>query len=90
MTRHEHLLTLVSEEAAELVQRATKALRFGMGEVQPGQDHSNDYRLCEEWTDLVAVMEMLGLESFGREAIAAKVAKVERFLAYSRDVGTLR
>lgn len=95
MNRREHLLTIVGEEAVEVAQRAAKALRFGLEEVQPGQDLTNLQRLMGEVYDLLGALEMLH-EDVGRrmgidlDAIAAKKAKVENFLAYSRELGTLQ
>ena len=45
MTREEHLLTIVAEECNEVAQRATKALRFSLEEIEPGQEFSNRERL---------------------------------------------
>ena len=53
------LLTILVEEAAEIQQRATKALRFGLDEVQPGQPHSNAVRLSHEIGDFFAVLDRL-------------------------------
>jgi len=89
MTRDEHLLTIAAEECAELAQRLSKALRFGMDEVQPGQPLSNRERIIEEYTDLIAALEMLGIWTLDRAQIDAKHRKVERFLRYSEQCGTL-
>ena len=48
MTREEHLLTIVAEECNEVAQRATKALRFSLEEIEPGQEFSNRERLFQE------------------------------------------
>jgi NTP pyrophosphatase (non-canonical NTP hydrolase) len=53
------LLTILIEECAEVQQRATKLLRFGCDEVQPGQDKSNSTRLAEEIGDLECVINWL-------------------------------
>lgn len=93
MNTKEHLLTILAEECLEVGQRATKALRFGLAEVQPDQALSNAERIIEEYDDLLGVMEMLhdrGLLPASRpERIAAKKEKVTRFLAYSATCGTL-
>lgn len=97
MNRREHLLTILGEEGVEISQRCSKALRFGLNEVQPGQQRDNATRIWEEYLDLVAVMEMAieeGLlpEPFGpfeEQWKKEKKAKVEKFLAYSRECGTL-
>ena len=54
---HEVLLILI-EEAAEVQQRATKAIRFGPKEIQPGQDFNNVERLSAEIGDLLVMIEM--------------------------------
>jgi hypothetical protein len=88
-TLQEHLLVIVSEECAELAQRATKALRFGLDEVQPGQTLTNRQRIRQEYTDLVAVLHMLDLSDWDVEEAYAKQVKVRKYLKYSMDVGTL-
>lgn len=96
MTRKEHLLTILSEECAEVSQRASKALRFGVSEVQPEQPLNNAQRIVEEFNDLFAVVEMLKNEGvlnekelITRESIDAKQQKVEKFLKLSLRQGTL-
>jgi predicted house-cleaning noncanonical NTP pyrophosphatase (MazG superfamily) len=51
------LLTILIEECAEIQQRATKALRFGLDEIQPGQPFTNKYRLGSEVGDLMEVVQ---------------------------------
>lgn len=95
MNRTEHLLWVLAEECAEVAQRASKAARFGLNEVQPGQPHTNAERIVYEYADLVATMELLGdaagLTVDDLEALkSAKKAKIEKYLVYSRQCGTLR
>jgi hypothetical protein len=52
------LLECIIEEAAEVQQRVTKALRFGLPEVQPGQPHNNACRIGLEIGDLWEVINM--------------------------------
>lgn len=95
MDRVEHLLWILAEEAAAVAQRASKAARFGLSETQPGQPFTNAERIMHEWHDLLAAMEMLmdagPLNPLPDPArvIAAKKAKVEKFLRYSAECGTL-
>lgn len=97
MTRKEHLLTIASEECVEIAlamaQRLSKALRFSLVEVQPAQPFTNAERIMQEFDDLVAVVEMCQHEGIlpagSNERVAAKKRKVEEFLAYSEEVGTL-
>jgi hypothetical protein len=46
------LLTILIEECAEVQKRATKALRFGLEEIQPGQNFDNIQRLSMEIGDV--------------------------------------
>lgn len=89
MTRQEHLLAIIAEECDEVSQRAIKALRFGEFEIQPGQALTNAERIRQEFADLCGVYEMAGFEFPCRADIDAKRRKVERFLRYSHECGTL-
>ena len=53
------LLEILIEECAEVQQRATKMLRFGVKEIQPGQNLTNAQRLAREYGDLIEVGERL-------------------------------
>lgn len=53
------LLEILIEECAEVQQRATKMLRFGVEEVQPGQPLTNAQRLAREYGDVIEVSERL-------------------------------
>lgn len=100
MTRQDHLLVGIAEECVEAAQRATKALRFGLEEVQPGQDMNNAERFMQEFMDLVAVMKILADENDVFRKIfldngrlmqwkMGKIAKFEHFLEYSAQQGRL-
>lgn len=89
MTRQEHLLTLLVEECCETAQRATKALRFGLEEIQEGQNLTNAERIREEFNHIVAAFEMLDIGYVDRYSIETKMKKVNKFLEYSKEVGTL-
>lgn len=56
--REREILTILIEEAAEVQQRATKMLRFGVAEVQPGQDQTNKTRLGVEVGDFLEMVEV--------------------------------
>lgn len=77
------------EECNEVAQRASKALRFGLSEVQPGQPLANAERIRQEFADLCGVYELIGLNSPSRAHINAKKIKVRKFLDYSAECGTL-
>ncbi len=95
MNRREHLLWILAEECAEVAQRASKAARFGLYEVQPGQDKNNSERLRKEINDLLAATEMLDADGalpltvFRQQDVSGKVAQVEKYLEYSKRQGTL-
>ena len=95
MKRLDYLLWLVAEEAVEVAQRASKAARFGLEEVQPGQEQNNALRMFGELADLLTAFDMLTEESAvmrqanldaGKvvvETRKAKRAKTEKFMLYS-------
>lgn len=93
MTRTEHLLVILTEECAEVAHRASKALRFGLLEKEPGQDLTNSARLAGEIDDLWAAVKMLRAAGAMRGLLSRRVEdkreKVESFLAYSAECGTL-
>lgn len=95
MNRREHLLTIIAEECVEVAQRATKALRFGLFEVQQGQELNNLERLRGELADLLGALELLEDEVQkpilgGLRALKTrKVHRIEDYLILSRQQGTL-
>jgi NTP pyrophosphatase (non-canonical NTP hydrolase) len=95
VNRTEHLLTCLAEECAEVAQRVSKALRFGLDEVQPGQASNNAERIADELADLIAVAEILADYDIipepivGAAATRDKLAKIERFMEISREQGVL-
>jgi hypothetical protein len=59
------LLEIVIEECAEVQQRATKALRFGPREVQPGQPDDNVQRMSHEIGELLEIIDL----AYGRRLV---------------------
>jgi hypothetical protein len=53
------LLTILMEECAEVTQRASKMIRFGITEVQPGQKLNNRERLSLEVGNLLEMFERI-------------------------------
>lgn len=88
MNEQEHLLTVLSEECAEVAQRACKAARFGLSEIQPGQHEDNKRRIERELADLMATADLLGLKVRDEDK-AAKTEKLKKYMGYSREMGTL-
>ena len=96
MTRTELLLVLLMEECDETSQRASKAIRFGLDEVQEGQELNNAQRLVYEFNDVLAVMQVMIDEGLidnehdkCKQAINAKKGKIKQWLAYSAKCGTM-
>lgn len=88
MNRTEYLLTCLAEECAEVAQRASKAIRFGLTEIQPGQSEDNTRRIEKEYAELIAVADLLKL-NVSESDIAAKKEKLKKYMDYSRKIGTL-
>ena len=97
MNRAEHMMTTAAEEAMEVGHRITKAMRFGVHEVQPGQDLTNAERVLEEFYDLFAMLLLMSTEGVmpldgmipDASRLMRKREKFERFLAISAEQGTL-
>lgn len=89
MNTTEHLLTILAEECAEVAQRASKAARFGLTEIQPGQEENNTRRLERELADLMATADALGLRVRDEDK-AAKREKLKKFMQYADEIGTLK
>jgi hypothetical protein len=84
------LLTILIEEAAEVQQRATKLLRFGAMETQPGQFNTNAWRLSQEIGDLVAVINLalrcgLVIENVVDAQVDRKISKLKDFMQHEPD-----
>lgn len=96
MTKAQHALLKLAEEATEVAGRAMKAMQFGMDEVEPGQPLTNLKRLELEVMDLHAAMFRLheldvlksDLDNEALKAhILAKDSKVDRYYALSKALG---
>lgn len=83
------LLTILIEECAEVRQRATKMLRFGRDEVQPGQDFTNADRLAKEIGDLVVMVELAVQAGLVRQGVidARKARKLAKPAIYMQTGG---
>lgn len=92
MNRLEHLLVIFGEECNETAQETAKALRFGVDE-QRDLPTSNRERISYEFSQLMAMREMLEAEGvlipIDTKVMQEKKAKVEKYLLYSKELGTL-
>ena len=92
MTKIQYLLVCLAEESAEVAQRATKALRFGLGESQPGQSLTNAERILDELEDLQIIVEMLREEGALSHSLSESIQPrpiAPSTLDQSRSVGRL-
>jgi len=94
MTFEQYLLTILAEECAEVAQRASKAARFGLTEMQDGQEFSNWQRLCFELDDLLGTVRYIELHSHvtfqpSAKAMAKKRHRIDIYANYSRELGKL-
>ena len=101
-TKKQHLLFCLIEECSEIQKVATKALRFGLEDRHPHVEDAkiNKDLLEEEIIDLLAVMKYLikekvifedttGLHKMignNLDGIKAKIAKIDRYMKYSKIV----
>lgn len=84
------LLTILIEECAEVAQRATKMLRFGVEEIQPDQSFSNQERLSDEVGDLQCMIakctdEGLMSKTRIRDAHRKKWSKLKKYMQTSKE-----
>jgi len=94
MTREEYLLILLAEECAEVAQRATKVLRFGMTDPagsEPGQPYNNRERLLGEVNDLLTILGMIfpDEEYVDKQYQYEKRMRIEKYLRLSQELGTV-
>lgn len=85
------LLTILIEECSEVQKRATKFLRFGCDEIQPGQFDTNRKRLSMEIGDLFAVYDLcveakLISEFTAHEQVPIKRIKLAKYMQSQRQV----
>lgn len=88
--RQREILDILIEECAEVIQRATKMLRFGVEEVQPQQHLTNKDRLSFELGDLKAIVnEAIEARLADRATIensaVAKRRKLERYMQTTEE-----
>jgi hypothetical protein len=92
-----HLLICLSEECAEISEqcsrlavRVSKALRFGLQDVESGQPLTAVQRIAIEIADLVAVYEILSEAGIvGPVQVDRKKRKLAAFVEYAKQCGTI-
>lgn len=99
MTEQQNDLLVFSEElgevAIELLQLAnliSKGIRFGVDEKRDFPA-SNRERITAEWNDLLGSVERLRARGINLDtdvkAVMAKMAKIEKYAGYSRELGQI-
>lgn len=99
LNQTERLLNLIQEECAEVAQRASKCIRFGLYEAREGKPQ-NIRLLAEELNDLLTVFSMLDEETnyafegtFTEEESIdwhnSKREKIIKYEEYSRQLGLI-
>ena len=90
--RQRELLTIMIEECSEVIKDATKWLRFGAKDIDPGKGDgvTNDERVALEIGDVSAMVELLKNAGMvdGRlisEGHSEKLVRVERFMQSEED-----
>jgi hypothetical protein len=89
LTRDEFLVIL-AEEAAEVIQAATKCLRFGFYTIGPGDYGRNDFALARECGQFLRIANALKLDPAAwNQGYEEKLEKVEAYKAEVRIMRTL-
>lgn len=95
MTRTDHLLVILAEEAGEVIYNVTKALRFGLDDIKPGGQKGEENRIliAKELAHLTATYEMLIAEKvlpmMQYRDLKQKKENVEKYFKYSESVDRL-
>jgi hypothetical protein len=95
MNRAESIINRIGEECCETAQRVSKALLFGLDEIQPGQPYNNAERLIHELHDIVGVAMMAHREGLipnpipDEATVEAKRVRVEKYIELQRSMGRL-
>lgn len=94
MTQTEHRLVKLAEECVEVAQRCTKAIRFGLSEVQKDQPLNNNQRIRLEMAGLWAAYSELvdhdGLRWPNGIQVDEAREKQEKYRRHSETLGTLK
>ena len=92
MTRLEYLLVCAAEECSEVAQAITKALRFGLNDINPKLGVTAQERIEAEINDLYATLEslqMYGIDTVpNADLMEKKREKIQRYIRYSYERGS--
>ncbi len=81
----EYLLVCLSEELSESAQEVGKCLRFTCNDKHPSKPHTNLEGLSKEFSQVIAVLELLAEEGVNVKIIQSEIDdKKKRLLEYAR------
>jgi phosphoribosyl-ATP pyrophosphohydrolase len=96
MNKQEYLLDQLMEEAAEVIQAASKAIRFGIFDLWEEKRKTNKEALIDEINDFYGVIKVLQEEGIlpydlnDAQKVSKKRNKVRQFMRYAKERGTLK
>ena len=85
MNKKEYLLTVLSEECAEVIELCSKIIRFGENNIAPDETSTNKERIQAELNDIFGVISLLQDENVLDENalqgkfVVEKKNKVEKY-----------
>ena len=93
MNIKEYLLVCLVEELSEFQKEICKVLRFTADDKHPDKDETNLEGACREWSDIIAVLELLDQHDLvidsNNEHIDSKIARLHKYMKHSKMLGTL-
>ncbi len=84
MNNNHDTLNILMEECSEIISACSKIIRFGPNDHAPNSNEDNITRLTKEIGDLLAVIELLGLND--NEMLEAKEQKLQKMKKYASEV----
>ena len=95
VNKKEYLLTCLSEECSEIQKEVSKAQIFGLFDINPETNISNQKAIENEINDLLGVVELLienlylSNDYLSTKKIKNKITKIKKWMEYSKKQGTL-
>lgn len=93
MNIREYLLVCLVEELSEFQQEICKVIRFTPEHKHPDRDETNLEGACREWSDIIAVLELLDQHNIvidsDNDYIDNKIARMHKYMKHSKMLGTL-
>jgi hypothetical protein len=94
MNRIEYLMLCLAEELGEVQKESLKCLRFTLDKKESEDAASNFERLQTEWSEVVAIVELLNEEGIrirtSSAVIESKKIRTEHYYELSRKFGVVK